>query len=78
MHPDLIQRTRDLLIAEAQAVIDATLSGQDRPNNPEKWIAYWQRHIEDVREGRADRTFYFRQRAHYLDTGECVPVLARV
>ena len=39
MHPDLIQRARYLLIAEAQAVIDATLSGQDRPNSPEKWVA---------------------------------------
>jgi hypothetical protein len=76
MTAELIQRTRALLIAEAQAVIDATLSGQDRPNNPEKWIAYWQRHIDDVREGRADKTFFFRQQAHYLDTGECVPFLA--
>jgi hypothetical protein len=77
MHPDLIQRTRALLIAEAQAVIDATLSGQDKPNNPAEWIAYWQRHIDDVQQGRADKTFCFQQKTHYLDTGECVPFLAR-
>lgn len=78
MDTDLIHRTRAVMILEAQETINATLSGQDKPRDPAGWIAYWQRHIDDLQQGRADRTFYFRQRAHYLGTGECIPFLARV
>ena len=76
MNTEIIQRTRAQMIREAQEIINATLSGQDKPRDPAGWVTYWQRHIDDVGKGKVDRTFCFRQKARYLATGECIPFLA--
>ena len=68
--------TRQWFAYNAQACIDAAVSGELHVNNLPKYIEYQKQQIIDGMAGEGDHTFAFRQRRHYILTGECVPFLS--
>lgn len=71
-----IDATRKWFADNSQACINEVLSGEQRVNNPESYIAWRKEAIEQALRGDFDRSLAFIQRAVALQTGECVPILA--
>lgn len=44
-------------------------------NDEEKWVKTQDSHIESLKAGQEDDKFYLLQYAHYLQTGESIPLL---
>jgi hypothetical protein len=69
-----IQATRQWFADNAQACIDEAVSGEVRVNDLESYIEWNKQRIVDALAGKGDYTFTFAQRAHYIQTGECLPL----
>ena len=71
-----IQATREWFAANALACIAEAVSGEVFVNDLPAYIEWrMESHAESL-AGKWDHTFTFLQRAHYLQTGECVSLLS--
>lgn len=84
--PDAIAKCRDWFIANARASIAEAVSGRTYVNDLADYIAWREGHIAeweamDLETGKGDCpggfSFAFLQRAHFIQTGESVPLLPR-
>jgi hypothetical protein len=74
--PETIQRTREHFAElHRQSIADAK-NGVTRVNNLASYVAWQEQAIADGLAGKSDHTFTFMQRAHWLQTGEMVPLLS--
>lgn len=74
---ETIQRTREHFADISRRCIEGARSGEMRVNDLPRYIAWQEQCIADSLAGKSDHTFTFLQRAHYLQTGECVPLLSK-
>ena len=72
---ETILKTRQHFAESHDRCIDEVLSGKVKVNNPDKYIEWKRQNKNDVLSGKWDHTFTFQQRARWLQTGECVPLL---
>ena len=77
LSPETIHATRQWFADNALACIAEVESGDVRVNNRERYFAQCRQRHADALAGKGDHTFAFRQRAHYIQTGECVPLLPK-
>jgi len=70
-----IQKTREWFAKNAQECIEEVNSGKVKVNDPESYFQWCKIRMEDAIVGRNDHTLTFLQRAHYIQTGECVALL---
>ena len=70
-----MQKTREWFADNAQGCIDEVVSGDVRVNDPETYFQMCETRKEDAIAGRYDNTLAFLQRAHYIQTGECIALL---
>lgn len=70
-----IQATRQWFADNQEACIEEAISGAVRVNNLEDYIEKCLENKEDVMSGKWDHTFTFRQRAYFIQTGECHALL---
>lgn len=75
--PETIQRTREHFAELGRACIDDAQSGAVPVSNMESFLAWQEGMIAGYLAGDSDHTFTFMQRAHWIQTGECLPLLAR-
>lgn len=73
--PATVAATRQLFADNAQACIDEATSGAVRVNDLAAYIEWRREEIADSLAGKWDHTFTFLQRAHTLQTGECIALL---
>jgi hypothetical protein len=69
-----VQATRQWFADNAQACIDEAVSGEVRVNDLESYIEWRKQQVVDSLAGKGDHTFTFAQHAHYIQTGECLPL----
>lgn len=74
---DTIIATRAAFVAIYHACIDEAISGVVRVNDLGEYIAWRLDSIAAMERGESDHTFTFAQRAHSIQTGECVPFLPK-
>lgn len=73
---DTIQRTREHFAAICRDCVQEAEEGKVHVTDLAHYVR-WQRDSEaEFLAGRWDHTFTFLQRAHWLQTGECVPLLS--
>lgn len=70
-----IQKTRKWFADNAQACIDEVRYGKVKVNDPERYFAWCEERVSDAIAGRSDHTLTFLQRAHFIQTGECIALL---
>ncbi|OME55423.1 hypothetical protein BSK59_13170 [Paenibacillus odorifer] len=70
-----IQKAREWFADNAQACIDEVLNGEVKVNDQDSYIKWRQENINDALKGRYDHTLSFLQRAHTIQTGECIALL---
>ena len=76
MEPDkLTLKTRQYFADLSDRIIEDTLNGKDKPNDPEKWIEYQEKSKADTLAGKNDHTFTHLQMKEYFRTGICHPLL---
>lgn len=78
-----IEITEATILATRQHYVDIdrlciahALSGQMRVNDLSKYIIWKEKHIADMIEGKSDYTLTFVQCALWIQTGECIAILA--
>lgn len=74
---ETIIATRTAFIASYRACIDEAVSGAVRVNDLGDYIAWRLDSIAATERGESDHTFTFVQRAHSIQTGECIPFLPK-
>lgn len=74
---ETIQRTRKHFADIARDCITDAGSGVTFVNDLESYKAWQMSVLDDALTGKMDHTFTFLQRAHWLQTGECLPLLSR-
>jgi hypothetical protein len=67
---------RTYYIELAQACINDANKGILLVNDLPKFITWQKQAIEAFKAGKNDHTFTMQQRAHYIQTGECVALLS--
>ena len=72
-----IQAAREWFATNALACIHEASTGKVRVNDLPKYISECTQLHEDALVGKLDHTFTFWQRAHFIQTGECVPLLSK-
>jgi hypothetical protein len=75
--PETVQKTREWFAANALACIAEAESGAVRVNDLAFYRSACLKSYEEYLAGRWDHTFTFQQRAHYIQTGECIALLPR-
>lgn len=70
-----IQAARQWFHDNALACIAEVESGEVNVNDLEKFREWKTESAADVLAGKCDHTLAFLQRAHYIQTGECVALL---
>lgn len=70
-----IQAARQWYNENAQKCIDDAISGKTRVNDLESYIEFRQRSIKDLERDDVSISFALLQKAHYIQTGECVALL---
>lgn len=70
-----MQATRQWFADNSQACIEAALSGEDRVNDLDGYVAWRRQAIADSLAGKGDHTVAFLQRAYFIQTGESVALL---
>jgi len=73
--PEAMLAARQWFADNAQACIAEAERGEVRVNDLAGYIASRRQDAADALAGKHDHTFAFRQRAQYIQTGECVPLL---
>jgi hypothetical protein len=74
----ITERTRQHFVDGYRECIAQALSGELKVNDLGSFLSWQEANIASMLAGESDHTFAFRQRAHYLATGESVPLLGRV
>lgn len=77
LSPESIQAARQWFADNALDCIAEVESGAVRVNDRESYFAWKRQEREDALAGKNDHTFTFRQRAHYIQFGEMVPLFAK-
>lgn len=77
LSPKTIHATRQWFADNALACIAEVENGSVRVNNRERYFAQCRERHSDALAGKGDHTFAFQQRAHCIQTGECVPLLPK-
>jgi hypothetical protein len=72
---ELIVKTREHFAEIERKCIEEAISGKVRVNDLPRYIEWCEQNIVDHLAGKNDHTFTFRQYAHWLKTGDCVPFL---
>jgi hypothetical protein len=72
---ETIIATRQWFADNARGCISEVESGAVRVNDPESYFEWRLQQVADSLAGNNDHTFTFLQRAHYIQTGECVALL---
>lgn len=72
---ETIQATRQWFADNAQACIDEVKSGTVKVNDPESYYLWQREWAVQALAGAYDHTLAFLQKAHYIQTGECVALL---
>lgn len=72
---ETINATRQWFADNAQACIDEAVRGDVRVNDLAGYTAQQLERAASSLRGEGDHTFTFLQRAHYIQTGECVTLL---
>lgn len=72
-----IQKAREWFRDNALACIEEVRSGEVKVNDPEEYFAWCNERAKNAMEGKSDHTFAFMQRAHFIQTGECVALLPK-
>ena len=70
-----ILKARQWYVDNARGCIEEVQNGSVKVNDPEAYIKWREKQIEDALAGRYDHTLAFLQRAYYIQTGECVALL---
>jgi len=70
-----ILATREHFAEIHESCIKDAITGVTRVNNVDEYIARETEAIDRVRAGNADYTLTFAQRALWIQTGECIPIL---
>lgn len=72
-----IQAARQWFADNAQACLDEVQSGSVRVNEPQIYLESCRQRVTDALNGKFDNTFTLQQRAHFIQTGECLPLSCR-
>jgi hypothetical protein len=72
---ETIQQTRQWFADNSLACIAEAVSGDVRVNDLPSYIAWRNEQHAEALAGKHDHTFTFLQRAHTLQTGECIAML---
>ena len=72
---DTILQTRKWFADNAKGCIAEVKSGAVRVNDPDEYFAKCEADVVRALNGGFDHTVTFRQRAHFIQTGECVAIL---
>lgn len=72
---ETIFNTRQWFADNAQTCIDQAVSVEVKVNNLDGYIESKETYIEECLSGVWDHTFTFQQRAIYIQTGVCSPLL---
>ena len=72
---DTIIATRQWFADNAQACIESARDGTNTVNDLASYIEWQKEAAADSLAGNYDCTFTFMQRAHYIQTGESIPLL---
>ena len=75
--PETIQATREWFADNARRCIAGATNGEWHVNNLAHYVEWQNQRIEESLAGKWDRTFTFQQRAWFMQTGECIPLLAQ-
>lgn len=75
--PETMQRTREHFAQIYRDCIAEAQSGAVFVNDLASYVAWHETLMADCMAGKDDHTFTFLQRAHYLQTGESVPMLPK-
>jgi hypothetical protein len=70
-----VLQTREWYARNAQACIDEVKRGDARVNDPAGYFAWMETRAAQALAGEFDETLSFLQRAHFIQTGECVALL---
>lgn len=70
-----IMATRKWFADNQTACMNEVVSGQVKVNNIKSYFEYCRQSAQDALDGKWDHTFAFMQRAHTIQTGECIPFL---
>lgn len=70
--PSTLILTRQYFADLSRACIDEALSGDVQVNDLPSYVQFHERLICAFLIGDYDDTFTFRQRAHFIQTGECL------
>lgn len=73
--PETVTRTRQWFAENYQACIDEALSGEVFVNNLPLYVEQMAKRKAEALSGRCDHTLAFRQKAVYIQTGECHAIL---
>lgn len=73
---ETILKTRQYFIDNCRACIDDAVSGETRVNNLKDYIQWEEDRISRLQEGMSDHTLTFVQAALWIQTGECIAILA--
>lgn len=74
---EAIQAARQFFADNALACIAEVESGAVRVNDREAYFAWNRQAHADALAGKNDHTFTFRQRAHFIQFGEMVPLFSK-
>jgi hypothetical protein len=75
---ETIRKTREHFAKLSQAAIRAAESGEDRVNDLPAYVSWHSKMAADSLAGKGDHTLTFMQRALWIQTGECPPMLGGV
>lgn len=75
--PETIQRTRESFAINCENCITEAVSGKQFVNDIESYIIRNTESAQDYRDGKHDHILAFLQRAIYIQTGECHPILPK-
>ncbi|QWU14401.1 hypothetical protein KP014_21065 [Paenibacillus sophorae] len=70
-----IQKAREWFADNAQGCINEVVSGEVKVNDIESYIQWRKESIAEALDGCYDYTLAFLQKAHTIQTGECVALL---
>lgn len=73
--PETMQRTREHFVDIYRECIAEAESGKVWVRNVAEYREWMLSNIADTLAGKSDHTFTFFQRAHWLQTGECVALI---
>lgn len=74
---ETIERTRGYFADLCTECIHDAQSGKTFVNDLARYVAWQEQLSADYLAGKGDHTLTFLQRAHWLQTGECVPLFSR-